>query len=81
MLEPQVLAGKAKRGDVINLPDGGYAAVQISQSFLAGATETQPRTENAILTLLQKYFKTLLISIPFLPHAQGSPPPLDYPFT
>ncbi|KAJ6567062.1 hypothetical protein B0H19DRAFT_1374386 [Mycena capillaripes] len=52
--ESQVQAGRAKRGNIISLPRGGFAAVQISKSFKAGVTAIPPAVQTAIDLLFEQ---------------------------
>jgi len=54
VLQPQIQAGRARGGNAISPPDGGYAAVQIAQQFPLGVTSINPDVERGIqLTFAQ----------------------------
>ncbi|KAJ7590538.1 FAD-binding domain-containing protein [Mycena floridula] len=47
VLQPQIDAGRARGGNAIDPPDGGYAAVQINQQLLPGLTAVSRKFEEA----------------------------------
>lgn len=54
VLDPQIQAGRARGGNAISPPDGGYAAVQIAEQFPVGVTEISANVEQGIQLLFDQ---------------------------
>lgn len=54
VLDPQLQVGRGRGGNVISPPNGGYAAVQISQQFPSDFTEIPADVEQGIQLLFKQ---------------------------
>ncbi|KAF8574997.1 FAD-binding domain-containing protein [Ramaria rubella] len=54
VLGPQIQAGRARGGNAIDPPDGGYAAVQIQKQFLPGVLTISPEVEDGVQLLFEQ---------------------------
>ncbi|KAJ7310616.1 hypothetical protein DFH08DRAFT_1046344 [Mycena albidolilacea] len=52
--ESQVQAGRAKGGNIIAPPRGGWAAVQLAEQFKAGVADVSPRVQRGIDLLFEQ---------------------------
>ncbi|KAJ6588206.1 FAD-binding domain-containing protein [Mycena capillaripes] len=52
--DSQIQAGRAKGGNIINPPSGGFSAVQISEQFKAGVDDIPPNVQRAIDVLFEQ---------------------------
>lgn len=52
--DSQIQAGRAKGGNIINPPSGGFAAVQIYEQFKAGIDDVPPNVQRAIDELFEQ---------------------------
>jgi len=66
VLEPQIQAGRARGGNAMSPPDGGYAAVQFAQTFVPGVTSMPADFEQGFQLLLTQYVVGLSVLLPDL---------------